>query len=231
MSDILIEVKNLQKSYFIDNREISVLKGINTTFRTSEITAIVGPSGAGKTTFLNLIGALDRPTAGVITFKNKLYNKMSESEFADFRNRSIGFVFQFHNLLGEFTALENVMIPMMIDRKSHSEAEEKSREVLIELGLKERMEHKPSELSGGEQQRVAVARALVNEPEIVLADEPSGNLDHKNGEMLTDLLWSLCRNKGYSFVIVTHNKDLAGKADRIISIHDGKVIDDLPEVQ
>jgi len=223
MSDILIEVTNLQKSYYIEKREISVLKGIDTIFKTSEITAIVGPSGAGKTTFLNLVGALDRPTSGEIRFRNKLYTEMRESEFASFRNKSIGFVFQFHNLLGEFTALENVMLPMMIDRKTFDEAEGKSREVLIELGLKDRMEHKPSELSGGEQQRVAVARALVNSPEIVLADEPSGNLDHKNGEMLTDILWNLCRDKGYSFVIVTHNKDLAEKADRIINIHDGKV--------
>lgn len=223
MNDVLIEAQGLEKCYFLDGREIRVLKGVEVQFKTGEIIAVVGPSGVGKTTLLNLLGALDRPTGGEILYRGKPYSEMSEVESSRFRNRSIGFVFQFHNLLGEFTALENVMMPMLIDRISRSQAESRSRELLAELGLEDRLEHKPSELSGGEQQRVAVARAIVNQPELVLADEPSGNLDQKSGTILIKILWNLCREKGHSFIIVTHNRELAGKADRIIEIRDGRI--------
>ncbi len=218
-----IVVKDVRKSYFMNSIEIPVLKGVDAEFRTGEITAIVGPSGAGKTTLLNLLGALDRPTAGEIYYKNIAYSKMSDSEASRFRNRSIGFVFQFHNLLGEFTALENVMLPLMISGTDYRENLERSRELLIELGLQERLDHKPSEMSGGEQQRVAAARAIVAGPDFLLADEPSGNLDQKNSVLLMELLWNLCREKGHGFVIVTHNKDLAEKADRIIELYDGVI--------
>jgi len=224
MSNPLIELKNIRKSYSIDRVKIDVLKGIDAQFRAGEITAVMGPSGVGKTTLLNIIGALDRPTDGEIFFEGKTYGNMDEQEFARFRNKTIGFVFQFHHLLAEFTALENVMIPQLIAGLNKSDAAAKARKALKEMGLEDRIEHKPSEMSGGEQQRVAVARALINDPRIVLADEPSGNLDKASGEMLTDLLWNLCRDKGYGFIIVTHNEKLAEKANRQILISDGSIV-------
>ncbi len=223
MNDYLIKVENICKSYYIDGREIPVLRNIETEFSAGKITAIMGPSGVGKTTLLNIIGALDRATKGEVYFQGRPYSKMNEIEMASFRNKTIGFVFQFHHLLGEFTALENVMMPQLISGVSREAAEAASAEILTELGLSERLEHKPNELSGGEQQRVAVARALVNKPKIVLADEPSGNLDRKTGTKLTNLLWNLCRDKGYGFIIVTHNRELAERADRIITLNDGRI--------
>lgn len=220
----MIKLDNITKSYFLDGMEIPVLKGVSAEFNPGEITAIMGPSGVGKTTLLNIVGALDRASGGDIFFDGKSYSKMNEAEFASFRNKSIGFVFQFHHLLPEFTALENVMIPQLIGGISSTEARRNSAEILKELGLEERLQHKPSELSGGEQQRVAVARALVNRPKLVLGDEPSGNLDEVSGEKLTELMWKLCREKGYGFVIVTHNPQLAEKADRIIQMRDGKIV-------
>ena len=224
MSKPLIELKNIRKSYSLDRVKIEVLKGIDAQFREGEITAVMGPSGVGKTTLLNVIGALDRPTEGEIFFEGKAYSKMDEQEFARFRNKTIGFVFQFHHLLAEFTALENVMMPLLIAGLNKSDAAAKSRLALNEMGLENRVEHKPAEMSGGEQQRVAVARALINDPRLVLADEPSGNLDKASGEMLTDLLWNLCRDKGYGFIIVTHNEKLAEKANRQILISDGSIV-------
>jgi lipoprotein-releasing system ATP-binding protein len=224
MNDIRIAVQNLYKSYYLDGVEIPVLKGLKAEFRAGEIVAIVGPSGAGKTTMLNLLGALDRPTAGEIFFKGRAYSQMNEAEFSLFRNRSIGFVFQFHHLLPEFSARENVAIPLLISGVNHNQAMQKAQELLTELGLENRAEHKPSELSGGEQQRVAVARAIINQTEIVLADEPSGNLDQKSGEVLLELLWKLSREKGHTMLIVTHNKELAEKADRIVELLDGRLL-------
>ncbi len=223
MSEKLIEVENLRKSYYLDGREIPVLKGVNVEFRAGEIAAVVGPSGVGKTTLLNLLGALDRPTGGEIAFKGRAYREMSEAQLARFRNRSIGFVFQFHHLLGEFTALENTIMPLLIDGVPRSQALETGRATLQEMGLEDRLEHKPSELSGGEQQRVAVARAVVNQPQLILADEPSGNLDEKTGRALTELLWKLCREKGYGFIIVTHNKELAAAADKVVEMREGRI--------
>ncbi|MBC8278190.1 MAG: ABC transporter ATP-binding protein [FCB group bacterium] len=224
MSSPLIEVRDLRKSYSIDHAVINVLKGINEVFNAGEITAIMGPSGVGKTTLLNILGALDRQTSGEIFFQGKPYSKMDEQEFAHFRNQTIGFVFQFHHLLGEFTALENVMIPQLIAGVNKTDASAKARTALIEMGLQDRVEHKPSEMSGGEQQRVAVARSLINDPRLVLADEPSGNLDKASGEMLTTILWNLCQEKGHGFIIVTHNQKLADKADRQILISDGSIV-------
>lgn len=218
-----IIMRDVSKSYFINGTEIPVLKSVNAEFKTGEITTIVGPSGAGKTTLLNILGALDKPTSGEILYKDKAYSKMNDSEASAFRNRSVGFVFQFHNLLGEFTALENVMMPLMINRTDLRENYERSRKLLIELGLEGRLEHKPSELSGGEQQRVAAARAMVTQPDFLLADEPSGNLDQENSRILTELLWGLCREKGHGFIIVTHNNELAEKADRVIELFDGAI--------
>ena len=223
MADILIETRGLAKSYFLDGGEIPVLRGIDARILRGEIVAVTGRSGAGKTTLLNLLGALDRPSAGEILFRGKSYNELSETEFARFRNRNVGFVFQFHNLLGEFTALENVMMPLLLRRLPWNEARLRSEEILNELELQSRLHHRPSEMSGGEQQRVAVARALVNLPELVLADEPSGNLDLASGEILINLLWKLSREKRHTFIIVTHNRELAHKADRIIELQDGKI--------
>ena len=223
MNSPLIRVENLRKSYFLDGHEIEVLRGIDAEFRAGEISAIMGPSGVGKTTLLNILGALDRPTDGEVYFGAKPYSRMGEDEFARFRNKTVGFVFQFHHLLNEFTALENVMMPLLIGKVNRQEAEQRSRKTLQELGLEHRLEHKPSELSGGEQQRVAVARAIVNKPELILADEPSGNLDEAAGRKLTDLLWGLSRDLGHGFIIVTHNPELAGKADRQIHMKDGRI--------
>lgn len=213
----MIEIKNLFKSY--DNLEI--LKGINMRVEASEIVSIVGASGAGKTTLLQIIGTLDKPNKGEVWIKDKNICVMNDKQLASFRNKEIGFVYQFHNLLAEFTAIENVCIPAFIAGKSKKEATKEAQELFEILQIKDRINHKPSELSGGEQQRVAVARALINKPSIILADEPSGNLDSQNAKELHALFFKLRELYKQTFVIVTHNEELAAMSDRELVIKDG----------
>ncbi len=222
----LITARNLDKSYFNNNRELHVLKEVNLEIKHGEILAIVGPSGAGKSTLLHILGALDRPTQGEVHFEDKDISRLNDNELSYLRNRNIGFVFQFHHLLPEFTAVENVSIPgfMYLNSSGIEEVKDKAMNVLRQVGLGDRMNHRPSELSGGEQQRLAVARALINDPQIILADEPTGNLDWKNSEVVHNILWELNRNKKQTLVIVTHNEELAGRASRIIHLVDGRIV-------
>lgn len=200
------------------------MKGIDLTINKGEVVAIVGPSGAGKTTLLQIIGTLDTPDNGKLFINETETGKLSEKELAAFRNKNIGFVFQFHQLLPEFTALENVMIPALIAREKASDAEKRAKEILDFMKLSDRMTHKPAELSGGEKQRVAVARALINNPAVILADEPSGSLDTKNKEELHSLFFELRDQMHQTFVIVTHDEQLAANTDRVIHIKDGVVL-------
>ncbi len=215
----MIHVKDIHKSF----DTLEVLRGVSLEIAKSEIVSIVGPSGAGKTTLLQLIGTLDKPDSGEICIDGVDFSKLNERELAAFRNRRIGFIFQFHQLLPEFNALENVMIPALIARTDSKKATARAKELLDYLGLSERLNHKPSELSGGEKQRVAVARALINQPSVILADEPSGSLDSKNKEELHKLLFELRDKFGLTIVIVTHDKELALLSDRVIEMKDGKI--------
>lgn len=215
----MIVVADIQKSY----QDLKVLRGVSFSVSTSEIIAIVGASGAGKSTLLHLIGTLDKPDQGKITIKGIDPFSLSQKKLSQFRNRSIGFVFQFHHLLPEFTALENVMIPAMIAGKSKRESARAAEALLSQLNLASRLSHKPSALSGGEQQRVAVARALVNKPDVILADEPSGNLDTKAAEDLHRLFFDLRDKLGQTFIIVTHNTELAAMSDRRLLMVDGMI--------
>lgn len=215
----MIDIKDIKKSF----GSLQVLRGVNLHIDKGEVISIVGPSGAGKTTLLQLIGALDRPTSGSIRFNGRELASMSDKQLATFRNRQIGFVFQFHQLLPEFTALENIIIPALIAGRSRSEAEKDAMELLGIMGLQERAGHKPAELSGGENQRVAVARALINKPALILADEPSGSLDSKNKEELHKLFFELRARYGQTFLIVTHDEELARTTDRTIRMVDGVV--------
>lgn len=203
--------------------ETEILKGISFHIQPSEVVSLVGPSGAGKSTLLSILGTLDQPNSGRVLIDNTDVFQLNQKKMASFRNQNIGFVFQFHHLLPEFTALENVMIPALISGKSNKIAENTAKELLSRVGLAHRFNHKPSELSGGEQQRVAVARALINHPKVIFADEPTGNLDSHNAEMLHQLFFELRKEFGQTFVIVTHNEHLAQMADRTIHISDGKI--------
>jgi lipoprotein-releasing system ATP-binding protein len=216
----VITTLGIQKSY----NDLRVLKGIDLTIQQGEIVSIVGASGAGKTTLLQILGTLDRPDAGSIQIANTDVTSLSLNELAKFRNLHIGFVFQFHQLLPEFTALENVSMPAWIAGKDEDETETRAKMLLEYLGLTARIRHKPSELSGGEQQRVAVARALMNSPSVILADEPSGNLDSKSASALHDLFFELRKKFNQSFIIVTHNEELANRADRKLTIRDGVIV-------
>ncbi|MBR3831517.1 MAG: ABC transporter ATP-binding protein [Bacteroidaceae bacterium] len=218
----MIEISNITKRY----DQLEVLKGIDLTIPDHEIVSIVGASGAGKTTLLQIIGTLEKPTSGSITFDNKRVDNLADREMARFRNAHIGFVFQFHQLLPEFTALENIMLPALINGRSHREAEKRAAELLSFMGLTDRSKHKPAQLSGGEKQRVAVARALVNNPSVILADEPSGSLDTLNKTELHNLFFDLRRQWGHTFLIVTHDESLATLSDRTIRLQDGCVIND-----
>ena len=216
----MVVVESLQKSY----GTLKVLKGINLEIADSSVVTIVGASGAGKSTLLHLIGTLDRPDEGRVLIDNTDLYKLSDKELAEFRNRNIGFVFQFHHLLPEFTAVENVALPAMIAGQSKEAALKRATELLDYLKLSDRLTHKPSQLSGGEQQRVAVARALVNHPKLILADEPSGNLDTENARKLHQLFFDLRDRFGQTFVVVTHNTELAQMADRTVTIKDGTIV-------
>ncbi|MGE0089828.1 MAG: ABC transporter ATP-binding protein [Bacteroidales bacterium] len=216
----MIIAENITKSY----GELQVLKGIDLKVDKGEIISIVGPSGAGKTTFLQILGTLSRPDSGKILFENNEVNTYRDRQLAAFRNKNIGFVFQFHHLLPEFTALENVCIPAFIAQTKKENAEEKAKEIMGFLNLSHRLDHKPKEMSGGEQQRVAVARALINGPAVIFADEPSGNLDSQNKKELHDLFFSIRKKYNSSFVIVTHDEGLANMADRKLMMKDGRFI-------
>lgn len=219
----MITARNLKKSF----GELQVLKGIDLEISKGEIVSIVGPSGAGKTTLLQIIGTLDRPDEGEVVIDGINTRQLSSKKLSDFRNQRIGFVFQFHQLLPEFTALENIMMPALIAGKSKSKAKAKAKELLEFMNLADRADHKPKELSGGEKQRVAVARALVNEPAVILADEPSGSLDSKNKEELHQLFFQLRDKFGQTFVIVTHDEGLANICDRKIMMRDGKIEEEI----
>ncbi len=219
----MIKAKNIHKFY----GDLEVLKGVGLTIKKGEIVAIVGPSGAGKTTLLQILGTLDKSTdnkGSKLTISNQNLLYLKDNELSKFRNQHIGFIFQFHQLLPEFTALENVCIPAFISNKSKKEAEKKAFELLNFLGLSKRVNHKPNELSGGEQQRVAVARALINNPDVILADEPSGNLDSASAKKLHELFFTLRDKFNQTFVIVTHNQELANMADRKLEMRDGQII-------
>lgn len=215
----MIRIENLTKSF----GDLKVLKGVNLEINRGEVISIVGPSGAGKTTLLQLIGTLDKPDSGSIYFNGEELGRMSSRKLASFRNKHIGFVFQFHQLLPEFTAIENIIIPALIAGRKREEAEKEAMELLDIMGLKERAQHKPAEMSGGENQRVAVARALINKPDVILADEPSGSLDSKNKEELHRLFFDLRDKFGQTFVIVTHDEGLASYTDRTIRMIDGNI--------
>ncbi|MEK6589542.1 MAG: ABC transporter ATP-binding protein [Nitrospinota bacterium] len=220
----LIQVKGVRKSFKVGDDHLEVLKGLNFSIIKGEMLGIVGASGAGKSTLLHIIGALDRPTEGNILFHNQDIFTMNDTQLAEFRNRRVGFVFQFHNLLPEFTALENVMMPALITKTREDAAAREAKRILTEVGLRDRINHKPGKLSGGEQQRVSVARALINNPDLVLADEPTGNLDSKTSEDIHGLLWGLNKEKGHTFVIVTHNDILVKKMMRVIRLVDGMIV-------
>jgi len=206
-----------------DGQLLEILRGVDVEVRRGEFVAIVGASGAGKSTLLHLLGALDAPTGGDIWLDGSRYADLDARGAADLRNRKLGFVFQFHHLLREFSALENVMMPLLIGGVAPRQARSRAEEVLSEVGLAGRMTHRPAELSGGEQQRCAVARALVHDPSVVLADEPSGNLDHANAERLHEIFFRLAREYETAVVVVTHNRQLAGRADRVLLLEDGRL--------
>lgn len=220
--ELLLKTTDIKKSYKIDKKNrLQVLKGINIEIFKGEIIAIVGKSGAGKSTLLHILGTLDKPDSGSLEVEGKNVSSFNDKEVAGFRNTSVGFIFQFHHLLPEFTALENVLMPALIEGK---QANERAKELMKITGVTDRENHKPSEISGGEAQRVAIARALINSPKIILADEPTGNLDTENANAIINLIFDLREKLNQTFVIVTHNEEFANKCDRIIKMQDGIII-------
>jgi len=219
----IVLTDNLYKNYYLDSRSIEVLRGIDLEICEGEIVTIMGPSGVGKSTLLHILGVLDRPTNGRVVIDGIDIFKYDDQKLAAYRNKTVGFVFQFHHLLPEFSALENVMLPGLIAGINKITVRNRAIELLTEVGLEERLDHRPNELSGGEQQRVAVARALINSPKLLLADEPSGNLDRQSAEALHQLFWELNQKLNQTLIIVTHNLELAEQADRVIELFDGRV--------
>jgi len=220
----MIEVQDLQKTFIKNGQRIEVLKGVDLAIPTGASMAILGVSGAGKSTLMHILGTLDHPTGGQVLFDGENVFSFNEGERAAFRNRKIGFVFQFHNLLPEFTSLENTMMPAIISGLSRREARKRAETILMDVGLGDRVTHKPGELSGGEQQRVAVARAVIMEPEVILADEPTGNLDTETGRKVEDLLMNLNSQRNMTLIVVTHNRSLAKRMSRCVGLKDGKVL-------
>jgi len=226
MKELLI-TRNLHKSFYIDDHELHILKGIDITIQQGELIAIMGASGVGKSTLLNILGAIDRPTSGEVIFRGVNISEKSDGELASFRNRKVGFIFQFHHLLPEFTAMENVLIPAMILKMDRRKAMDLAKGLLERVGLEGRLRHRPGELSGGEQQRVAIARALINGPELILADEPTGNLDTHTGDEVFALMRRINKESGATFVVATHNERLALQADRILKMVDGQISEEI----
>ncbi|MDR0767063.1 MAG: ABC transporter ATP-binding protein [Methanosarcinales archaeon] len=229
-TQIVVEVRDVYKSYFMGTEEVPILKGVNFEIRKGEFVAIVGPSGSGKSTLMNLLGCLDRPTSGLISVNGHDVNQLSDNELAHLRGMEIGFIFQQFNLIPRLTAYENVMLPSYASKKEGIDYSAKAKELLKMVGLGERMKHKPTELSGGQIQRVAVARALINDPSILLADEPTGNLDSKTGEEVIDYFRKL-NQSGSTIIMITHNNELAAQTDRVIKIFDGQITLDVPAAE
>ena len=223
MTQTYLEAVNLRKSFFKGDEEVKVLTGVNLKVRKAESLAIIGPSGTGKTTLLQIMGLLDQPSAGEIKINGETLSTISDKQASRLRNRFFGFIYQFHHLINEFSALENTMMPLLVRRESISQARQAARELLTEIGLSNRLHHKPSELSGGECQRVAVARALIGKPSVILADEPTGNLDPGTAEKVFDSLLALNRSIGSSLIVVTHNHGLADTLDRQVLLDQGRI--------
>jgi lipoprotein-releasing system ATP-binding protein len=219
----ILRVEKATKSYFLDGQEVQALKEVSFSLDAGDINVILGPSGSGKSTLLTLLGGLSSPSAGQVYYKEKSLYEMPGSDLASLRNKTFGFVFQFHYLMPELTALENVILPGRIGRRSEEECRDRAVKLLHHVGLESRIGHKPGELSGGEQQRVAVCRALMNRPEIILADEPTGNLDSKTAEGIHDVLWELCQKEGRTLIVVTHFEPLAKRADHVLTLASGQV--------
>jgi lipoprotein ABC transporter, ATP-binding protein len=227
MSQYLLQCENISKFYQEGDLRTQVLKGVSFAMRPNELVAIVGSSGSGKSTLLHTLGGLDQPSSGEVFIKGRSLQKASAAELAKLRNQNLGFVYQFHHLMADFSALENVMMPLLIGNQNRTEAKDRAEQMLNAVGLGHRIEHRPSALSGGERQRVAIARALVNHPALVLADEPTGNLDHKTTESIFELIWQLNQEQHIAFLLVTHDMDLAGKLSRRLTMQDGVLKEDL----
>ncbi len=222
--DIVLKIENLNKHYKDKKRDIHILNDLDFEIKKGEFVSVLGKSGSGKTTFLNMIGMLDRPDSGEICYRGQDVTKASSKKVDILRNKMLGFIFQFHYLLPEFSALENVMLPGLIDsNRKKDDVEKRAKEILTEIGLGERLTHKPTELSGGEKQRVAIARAMINEPEIILADEPTGNLDEETSEVIHNLLRKICRERGQTIIVVTHSTELASITDKRYQLKKGKL--------